>query len=138
MKTQAFIELANLRLNVKIGSYGPDDVEPDGHTLDLTLEIDTSKVLIFQDEMKCVYDYDPLIKQIGKLASARKYETQEYLLTEIACLCASYSEIKAMEICLKKTPVCNGSGSLGVRIVLNETSVNDLRTRPELRQGEMD
>jgi dihydroneopterin aldolase len=61
MNTQAFIELRDLLLETQIGTYGPNDTRPDVHLLDLTLGIDTSKVLISTDEMRQVFDYDPLI-----------------------------------------------------------------------------
>jgi hypothetical protein len=127
IKTQAFIELLDLKLNTEIGTYGPGDVKPDVHLLNLLLEIDTNKVLIPGDEMEYVFDYDPLIKKIDQLAGMGKYNTQEYLMMKIACECATYSEIKSIEIGLRKTPVHNGSGSLGVNLRLNETATNGLR-----------
>ena len=46
---------------VRIGSYGPDDVVPDAHILDLTLTISSHLVMVPRDEMALVFDYDPLI-----------------------------------------------------------------------------
>jgi hypothetical protein len=47
-------------------------------------------------------------------------------MTRIAQACAAYAEIKTIEICLRKAPVRNGNGSLGVRLVLNEASTTML------------
>ncbi len=126
MNTQAFIELRDLLLETQIGTYGPNDTRPDVHLLDLTLGIDTSKVLISTDEMRQVFDYDPLIAEIDRLARDGHYETQERLITRIAQACAAYAEVKTIEICLRKAPVRNGNGSLGVRLVLNEASTTML------------
>ncbi len=41
MKTQAFVELCDLKLLTEIGTYGPGDVKPEMHLLNLVLEIDT-------------------------------------------------------------------------------------------------
>jgi len=127
MKTQAYIELRDLKLETQIGTYGPGDTRPDVHLLDLALEVDKTQVLISLDDMAQVFDYDPLIAEIDRLAGDDHYETQERLMTRIACACAAYSEIKTIEISLRKAPVRHGSGSLGVRLSLNETSTNALR-----------
>ena len=68
--------------------------------------------------MRCVFDYDPLIKEIDQLAGLVKYETQEYLMTRIAMACAAYLEIKTIEVSLKKAPVRNGNGSARVKVVV--------------------
>ena len=127
MKTQAFIELRDLLLKTHIGTYGPNDTRPDVHLLDLTLGIETHKVLIATDEMRQVFDYDPLVAEIDRLAGDGHYETQERLITRIAQACAAYSDIKTIEICLRKAPVRNGNGSLGVRLLLNDMSTSELR-----------
>ena len=128
MKTQAFIELFDLNLITEIGSYGPEDVEPEVHLLNLVLEIDTKQVLISNDQMNYVFDYDPLIKEMHRLAGLCRYETQEFLMTRIASACATYTEIKAIEISLRKAPVRNGNGLLGVRLTLDEAATNELRS----------
>ena len=51
MKTQAFIELFDLKLTTEIGTYGPSDIEPDIHLLNLRLEIDVKHVFISSDQM---------------------------------------------------------------------------------------
>ncbi|PQA81374.1 hypothetical protein C5F52_19405 [Limnohabitans sp. TS-CS-82] len=127
MKTRARVELRDLSLKTQIGTYGPDETRPDVHLLDLTLEIDTNLVLISSDAMAHVFDYDPLIAEIDRLAGLCHYETQERLMTRIASACAAYLEIKTIEINLRKAPVRSGSGSLGVRLFLDETTTNGLR-----------
>ena len=132
MKSQAFIELKNLKLLTQIGTYGPNDQIPEAHFLDLSLQIEEAKVLISSDEMNRVFDYDPLIKEIERLAGERHYDTQEYLMSQIAQACAAHAEILSLEMSLSKTPVLNSSGTLGVRLVLNEASVNALRAEGSL------
>jgi dihydroneopterin aldolase len=118
MKRSAKIELRDLSLPCIIGIYGPQDVVPDMHILDLTLTIAPALVYISTDEMTQVFDYDPLIADIIRIAESQKYETQEFLMAQIVKVCASYAEIDAVEISLRKTPVFAGSGSLGVRLTL--------------------
>jgi dihydroneopterin aldolase len=119
--------LKDLKIAARIGTYGPDDVVPEAHLLDLTLTIPSDLVLIAQDGMTHVFDYDPLIRQIDALARERHYETQERLMTRIAYACAAYPEIKALDICLRKRPVLAGSGSLGVRLILDAEALSAQR-----------
>ena len=123
----AFVELRDLQLKTDIGTYGPEDTRPEVHLLDLTLGISVDRVLISQDGMAHVFDYDPLITEIDRLAADGHYETQERLMTRIASACAAYPAIQWIEICLKKLPVRTGSGSLGVRLTLDETATEALR-----------
>jgi dihydroneopterin aldolase len=127
MNTNASIELKDLRLCTHIGTYQPGDTVPDAHLLDLTLWIDASLVLIKEDGMAYVFDYDPLVLEIDRLAGDCHYETQERLISRIAQACSAYSEIVSMEIGLRKSPVHNGSGSLGVKLHLDATALNQLR-----------
>jgi dihydroneopterin aldolase len=127
MNTNASIELKDLRLRTHIGTYQPGDTVPDAHLLDLTLWIDASLVLIKEDGMAYVFDYDPLVLEIDRLAGDRHYETQERLISRITQACSAYSEIVSMEIGLRKSPVHNGSGSLGVKLHLDATALNQLR-----------
>ena len=129
MKTSsaAVIELRDLHLKTDIGTYGPHDTRPDVHLLDLTLGVDVNQVLIARDGMAFVFDYDPLIVEIDNLAAEGHYETQERLMTRIASACAAYPAVKWMEISLKKAPVRLGSGSLGVRLTLDEAATGELR-----------
>lgn len=123
----ACVELRNLRLNTDIGTYGPHDVVPDAHTLDLTLWLAPALVLIEQDDMAHVFDYDPLVVEIDRLAADGHYETQERLITRIVHACAAYTEIEALDIGLRKSPVRQGSGSLGVRLSVDAHTLNTLR-----------
>ena len=74
---RANIELTNLVLNIQIGSYTESDVVPDKHTLDIVLSIDPELVLIDEDKMDRVFDYDPLIRAIQRMAAETHYETQQ-------------------------------------------------------------
>ena len=127
MPAYSQIELKDLKIAARIGTYGTGDVVPEAHLLDLTLTIAADLVLIAQDGMAHVFDYDPLIRQIDALASERHYETQERLMTHIAHACAAYPMIKALDICLRKRPVLAGSGSLGVRLILDAEALMALR-----------
>lgn len=123
MKSQAFIELRSLKLDTKIGRYGAGVVYSKEHLLDLTLGIDPKLVLIEEDSMHKVFDYDPLVVEIQRLAADEHYETQERLITRIVDACTTYSEITSLEICLRKSPVINDSGSLGVRLYLDRVAL---------------
>ena len=123
----ASIELRDLKLQTQIGTYGPGAIIPKQHLLDLTLWIDAKLVLISQDVMENVFDYDPLIIAIDRLANDGHYETQERLMTRIVEECAKYSEIKALDISLRKLPVRAGSGSLGVRLSVDSLTLNQYR-----------
>ena len=124
----ASIELRDLKLQTQIGTYGAGAIVPKQHLLDLTLWIDAKLVLISEDVMKHVFDYDPLIIEIDKLAGDCHYETQERLITRIVEACAKYSEIKAMDIGLRKLPVRAESGSLGVRLSVDSMTLNGFRS----------
>ena len=77
--------------------------------------------------MANVFDYDPLVIEIDRLAGDGHYETQERLITRIVEACAKYPEIKAMDIGLRKLPVRAGSGSLGVRLSVDSLTMNGFR-----------
>jgi dihydroneopterin aldolase len=127
MSRLARIELRDLHLPVSIGTYGPGDVVPDAHILDLTLEIAPDLAQIAADEMANVFDYDPLIARIAEIARSQTFETQEYLMTLITQACAAYDVIEAVELCLRKSPVLGGTGSLGVRLILGAEDLAALR-----------
>ena len=128
MKTNACIDLKDLQLQTQIGTYGPEAVIPKQHLLDLTLWIDPKLVFISEDLMENVFDYDPLVIEIERLAGDGHYETQERLMTRIVQTCAKYPEIESLEISLRKSPVSQGSGSLGVRLSVDQTTLDKLRT----------
>ena len=127
MSCTASIELKDLSLKTQIGTYKEGDIIPDEHLLDLTLWIDSNLVLISQDKMEHVFDYDPLVVEIEKLAMDGHYETQERLMTRIVEACASYPQIQSLEISLRKSPVRNSSGSLGVRLSVDQEDLSKLR-----------
>ena len=107
---------------------------PDAHVLDLTLAIAPDLVQIASDEMANVFDYDPLIAEIAEMARSRTFETQEYLMTLITQACAAYDAIEAVELCLRKSPVLEGTGSLGVRLILRAEDLAALRARDRTAQ----
>jgi dihydroneopterin aldolase len=128
MKTNACIELKDLILQTQIGTYGPEATIPKQHLLDLILRIDEKLVLISKDIMGNVFDYDPLVIEIDRLAGDGHYETQERLMTRIVEACAQYPEIKSLEINLRKLPVRTGSGSLGVRLLIDSMTLETIRS----------
>ena len=101
----ACVELRDLQLRTDIGSYGPHEVVPDAHVLDLTLWLAPALVLIAQDGMAHVFDYDPLLVEIDRLAADGHYDTQERLITRIVHACAAYAEIEAVDMALRKSPI---------------------------------
>lgn len=133
MTCKTCIELKNLKLKTYIGSYAASDVVPNEHLLDMTLAIKSKYVLIAEDGMQSVFDYDPLIKEIERLASDCHYETQEYLITRIAQACVAYQEIESIDIVLRKAPLRNGSGSLGVRLFLEGDHLTKLKKTSSIK-----
>ena len=128
MKSTACIELKDLHLNTQIGTYSPGSTVPDQHLLNLTLWINPKLILISEDLMAKVFDYDPLILEIDRLAADGHYETQERLVTRIVEACSLYPEIESLEISLRKTPVRESSGVLGIKLYLDESSLASMRT----------
>lgn len=127
MTRRSTIELRDLQLDTRIGTYAVGDVVPDQHVLDLTLSIDPRLVLIAEDGMQHVFDYDPLIAEIDRLARDTHYDTQERLMPRIAAACACYAQIETVEIVLRKSPVRRRSGSLGVRLFVDQTTLASMR-----------
>ena len=127
MQSNACIELKDLKLQTQIGTYGPDATAPKEHLLDLTLFIDSKLVFIAEDLMENVFDYDPLVLEIIQIAGDGHYETQERLMTRIIQICSKYPEIQSLEISLRKSPVFANSGSLGVRLSIDQNTLADIR-----------
>jgi len=125
--TASRIELKDFHLPTRIGNYAPGDTVPEYHALELTLWIHPDLVLIPQDGMAHVFDYDPLMIEIERLAADGLYETQERLMTRIVQACAAYPAIEALDIALRKFPVRPGSGSLGVRLVVDSAQLQRMR-----------
>jgi len=121
------VELTDLKLVTDIGTYGPNDTVPLAHLLDLTLTIDPAQVLIPSDAMDHVFDYDPLIAEIDAVARSGNFETQERLVTLIVEICARYPDIQAVSLHLRKTPVLNDTGYLGVRLRVEPETLKELR-----------
>ena len=128
--TTSRIELKDFHLATRIGTYAPGDTVPDYHALDLTLWIAPDLVLIVQDGMAHVFDYDPLVIEIERLAADGLYETQERLMTRIVQACSAYPAIEALDIGLRKFPVRAGSGSLGVRLAVDGAQLKRMRNDP--------
>ena len=126
MKAQ--VELIDLDLNIAIGTYNDGDAVPDKHILDLNLSIDPALVLIDEDQMDRVFDYDLLIREIRLMAEEMRYETQERFITRIVDECVKYSEIRSVEVFLRKSPVFGSNGELGVRLEVDESDLTNLRT----------
>lgn len=127
MRSHSYVELKDLQIPVRIGTYGPGDVVPDAHLLDLTLTIAPHLVMVPRDEMALVFDYAPLIRHIDMLACAHHYNTQERLMTCIVEACAEYPEIEALDIFLRKRPVLSGTGTLGIRLIVDAEGMAALR-----------
>jgi len=127
MTCHGAIELRDLQLDAQIGTYGPEDVRPDAHCLDLTLSISPQLILIAEDRMSEVFDYDPLIAEIDRLARDGHYETQERLMTRIIAACARYPQVASVDIALRKSPVRSGSGTLGVRLFVDSDTLAGMR-----------
>jgi dihydroneopterin aldolase len=127
MTSTACVELKDLCLNTQIGTYAPGATIPDQHLLDLTLWINPKLILISKDAMDQVFDYDPLVVEIDRLAADGHYETQERLVTRIVESCAHYPEIESLEISLRKTPVRDSSGSLGVKLYIDTKALTAMR-----------
>ena len=127
MTISSAIELKDMVLATDIGTYRPDDPAPDHHLLDLTLEIAPAQVLISQDSMKHVFDYDPLIADIIVLAKTGHRETQEWLTTQIVQLCAQYASVRGVDVYLRKFPADQVTGTLGVRLRVGENDLATLR-----------
>ena len=125
---RANIELTNLDLDIQIGSYTESDVVPEKHILDIVLSINPELVLIDEDKMDRVFDYDPLIREIQRMAAEMHYETQERFITRIVDICAKEEEIMDVEIFLRKFPVCGSSGELGVRLKINELDLKAFKS----------
>lgn len=127
MPSRGVIEMKDIRLAAVIGTYGPDTIAPDMHLLDLTLAVSSTLILIAEDGMAGVFDYDALSAEIDRLARDGRYETQERLVTRIVAACAAFREIEALEIALRKAPAPGGSGSIGVRLSVDAAALDAMR-----------
>ena len=128
MVYQSSVKLRGLSLDCDIGSYGMDEVAPNKHRLDLELFIEKNLILIEEDKMANVFDYDPLIEDITQISLSGKFNTQEKLITLILNECLKYSQIKAVSLFLYKSPV-RKDGELGVNVRMNEQELEKLRAQ---------
>ena len=120
------VTIKDLSLEADIGSYNSKDNMQLVHLLDLSLVIDPSLVLIKNDGMELVFDYDPLIAKILQLSGECHYDTQERLLTRIIHACAGHAEIQRVTVNLRKTPVVN-DGFLGLEVTVDNKYLDELR-----------
>ena len=120
------VTIKDLSLEADIGSYNSKDNMQLVHLLDLSLVIDPSLVLIKNDGMELVFDYDPLIAKILQLSGECHYDTQERLLTRIIHACAGHVEIQSVTVNLRKTPVVN-DGFLGLEVTVDNKYLDELR-----------
>lgn len=127
MTARGAIELKDIRLATRIGTFGPGDVVPDADLLDMTLWIDPALILIAEDTMKHVFDYDPLVAEIDRLGRDGPYATQERLVMRIVKACGENRAITALESTLRKTPGPSCSGSVGVRLVMDSDALDGMR-----------
>ena len=123
------VRIKDLSLEADIGSYNSKGNMPLVHLLDLSLTVDPSLVLIEDDGMEFVFDYDPLIAKILQLSGECHYHTQERLLTRIIQACASHTEIQSVTLNLRKTPVVN-DGFLGLEVTVDNKYLDGLRLAP--------
>lgn len=125
------IELLGVPIKAQIGHFAVGESDPYEHRMDLVLVIDPSLVLIREDGMQHVFDYDPLLEQIAVISQDRQYETQEMLASEVARCCAKFKQIEGIEVCLKKArPSVDGdtvSGTIGVRLAVSGADLVGLR-----------
>lgn len=131
MTLHSTIEFVDIPVKAKIGFFSSQDSDPYVHRLDLKLVVDPKMVLVTEDGMNHVFDYDPLLEQIHRICEGRHYETQEILASHIVRYCATFTQIDSVEIHLKKfRPNGSGgtvSGTIGVRISVSGDDLVALR-----------
>jgi dihydroneopterin aldolase len=93
----------------------------------MVLYLDKSWVVINDDQMDRVFDYDPLIRNLLHVAGAQKYETQEYLISLMFQRCFDHCEIHAVDLYLRKSPV-RSDGALGVQVSLTRAEFEDMNS----------
>ena len=126
MAYQSSVKLRGLSLNCDIGSYGMNEVVPNKHRLDMELLVEKNLILIEEDKMANVFDYDPLVDEITQISLIGKFNTQEKLITLILKACLKYHQIKALSLFLYKTPV-REDGELGIAVNISERELEKLR-----------
>lgn len=132
MSLRGTVELSDVPVKAQIGTFASGEQDPYEHQLDLTLVVDPALVLVEQDGMQHVFDYDQLLEQIHAVSQNKRYETQEILASHIVRCCARFEQIQGVEICLKKLRP-NGSGGsvcgkIGVRVIVTGEDLAALRS----------
>ena len=128
MTYQSSVKLRGLSLNCDIGSYAMSEVVPNKHRLDMELLVEKNLILIEEDEMATVFDYDPLVEEIIQISLSGKFNTQEKLITLILKACLKYYQIKALSLFLYKAPV-REDGELGITVRIDEQELEKMRQR---------
>ena len=126
MAYQSSVKLRGLSLNCDIGSYAMSEVVPNKHRLDMELLVEKNLILIEEDEMAAVFDYDPLVEEIIQISLSGKFNTQEKLITLILKACLKYNQIKALSLFLYKAPV-REDGELGITVRIDEQELEKMR-----------
>ena len=126
MAYQSSVKLRGLSLNCDIGSYGINEVVPNKHRLDMELLVEKNLILVEEDKMDNVFDYDPLVEEITQISLSGKFNTQEKLITLILKACLKYHQVKAVSLFLYKTPV-REDGELGITVNISEQELEKLR-----------
>ena len=128
MAYQSSVKLRGLSLNCDIGSYAMSEVVPNKHRLDMELLVEKNLILIEEDDMAAVFDYDPLVEEIIQISLSGKFNTQEKLITLILKACLKYNQIKALSLFLYKAPV-REDGELGITVRIDEQELEKMRQR---------
>ena len=89
--------------------------------------------MINSDGMSKVFDYASLISEIDQFTKNTHYETDEWLNSRILFACASYEAIKAIELFLRKQPVMNNKGELGLLLVVKVNDLGRIRQYKDLQ-----
>jgi len=126
MAYQSSVKLRGLSLNCNIGSFGMNEGVPNKHRLDMELSVEKNLILIEEDKMANVFDYDPLVEEITQISLSGKFNTQEKLITLILKACLKYHQVKAVSLFLYKTPV-RTDGELGITVIISEQELEKLR-----------
>ena len=94
----------------------------------MELLVEKNLILIEEDEMAAVFDYDPLVEEIIQISLSGKFNTQEKLITLILKACLKYYQIKALSLFLYNAPV-REDGELGITVRIDEQELEKMRQR---------
>ncbi|MEO1689092.1 MAG: dihydroneopterin aldolase [Pseudomonadota bacterium] len=134
MPAETTIELIDLQVDLMPGPNGgrsaPGEAGPQRNLLDMTLRIDPSMVLIPDDSMDRVFDYDPVVAELRRIAAAEIYQTHERMLTLMAEALAVWPQIGSAMLFLRKPADPDRGGALGLRLTLDAPALAALRAAP--------